>query len=175
MKKLMLLAAVAVFSLTSANAQGELRAGLNAGFTIGDSDVKEFYGIGFGLDATYLWEVSESFQAGVATGYQTVSGDDVEQSFTAFGITQTVTIEAPSFSYIPLAASGRFMASDAFVVGADLGYAISTGDQDGGFYYAPTVAYNITEEIQAGVSYRGVSLDGASFSSINLGVNYRIL
>ena len=75
----------------------------------------------------------------------------------------------------PLAAAGRFMASDAFVLGADVGYAISAGEGDGGFYYAPVVAYNISEEIQAGISYRGVSADGGSFSSINLGVNYKIL
>lgn len=169
----MLLAAVAVFSLSNVNAQGELRAGLNAGTTIGD--FSDAYGISFGLDVNYLWEVSDSFQAGIATGYQTVSGENYSETFTFGGFTQTIEVEVGSFDYIPLAAAGRFMASEAFVLGADLGYAIAAGDGDGGFYYAPMVAYNITEKFQAGVSYRGVSADGGSYSSVNLGVNYRIL
>ncbi|MFK7781088.1 outer membrane beta-barrel protein [Psychroserpens sp.] len=175
MKKLILLAVVAVFSLSNVNAQGELRAGLNVGTTIGD--FSDSYGIGFGLDATYLWEVSEKFQAGVATGFQTVAGEELTiEGGTFFGVTIPDTkVEVDNFNYIPLAASGRFNASEAFVLGADLGYAIAAGEGDGGFYYAPMVAYNITEEFQAGISYRGVSADGGSFSSVNLGVNYRIL
>lgn len=170
MKKLMLLAAVAVFSLSNVNAQGELRAGLNGGLPIGD--FSDSYSFGFGLDVSYLWEVSDDFQAGIATGYNTYGGEDLTTDLGFFG---TITVEIPNFDYIPLAAAGRFNASEAFVLGADLGYAIAAGDGDGGFYYAPMVAYNITEKFQAGISYRGVSADGGSFSTINLGVNYRIL
>ncbi|WP_431136597.1 outer membrane beta-barrel protein [Psychroserpens mesophilus] len=174
MKKLMLLAAVAVFSLSNVNAQGELRAGLNGGFPIGDAG--DLYTFGFGLDVNYLWEVSESFQAGIATGFQTTAGDEFTETIDlGFFGTQTITADIENFDYIPLAAAGRFMASEAFVLGADLGYAIAAGEGDGGFYYAPMVAYNITEKFQAGLSYRGISVDGGSFSTINLGVNYRIL
>ncbi|WP_435412524.1 outer membrane beta-barrel protein [Psychroserpens mesophilus] len=170
MKKLMLLAAVAVFSLSNVNAQ-ELRAGLNGGLPIGD--FSEFYSFSFGLDVNYLWEVSDDFSAGIATGYSTSSGDSQDLG-TFFGV-NLGTIDYPDFSYIPLAAAGRYNASEAFVLGADLGYAIATGDGDGGFYYAPMVGYNITEEFQANVSYRGVSVEGGSFSTINLGVNYKIM
>ena len=121
MKKIMLLAAFAVFSFTSVNAQGELRAGLNVGTTIGD--FSDGYGIGFGLDATYLFEVSEDFKVGGATGFQSISGDTIESSQTVAGITVTQEVEFDNFNYIPLAAAGRFMASDAFVLGADVGYA----------------------------------------------------
>jgi len=167
MKKLFL-AAFAVFAFASVNAQ-ELRAGLTGGLPIGD--FSDAYSFSFGLDASYLWEVSEDFSAGIATGYATSPGDS--QSITILGI--TTTIDAVDFSYIPLAAAGRFNASEGFVLGADIGYAIATGDGDGGFYYRPMVGYNISEEFQITASYRGVSVNGGSFSTVNLGVNYKFM
>lgn len=150
MKKLMLFAAAAVFSLTTMNAQdGELRAGLNGGATIG-GDAKDFYGATFGLDVTYLFPVSDQFSVGGATGFQSIAGDEITiEGGTFFGVTvPDQTTDVDNFNYIPLAAAGRFNASEAFVIGADLGYAIATGEGDGGFYYAPVVAYNISEKFR---------------------------
>ena len=172
MKKLMLLAAVAVFGLSSVNAQ-ELRAGLTGGLPIGDAG--DGYTFNFGIDATYLWEVSDSFQAGAATGYNHSFGDTMSETITVLGFTTTVEVEFEDFQYIPLAAAGRFNASEQFVLGADLGYAIAIGEGDGGFYYRPMVGYNASEEIQITASYRGVSVEGGSFSTINLGANYKFL
>ncbi|WP_033960567.1 outer membrane beta-barrel protein [Psychroserpens jangbogonensis] len=176
MKKLMLLAAVAVFSLSNVNAQ-ELRAGLNGGVPIGDAG--DFYTFTFGLDVTYLFlEVSEDFQVGAATGYSTSSGDDITSpSITFGGVTiPGVTVEIDSFDYIPLAAAGRYSLSEAFILGLDLGYAIvMTDGADSGLYYRPMVGYNFTEDLQATLSYTGVSQDGTNFSSVLLGVSYKLM
>ena len=165
MKKLMLLAAFAVFGFTNVTAQN-FTAGVTAGLPIGDFG--DFYTFNVGLDLNYMWEVSDSFEAGVASGFNQSFGD--EQSFTFLGT--TVTSDVEDFQYIPLAAAGRFNASDDFQVGADLGYAIAVGDGDGGFYYRPMVGYNVAENTQITVSYRGISVDGGSFSTVNAGVNF---
>jgi hypothetical protein len=166
MKKLMVLAAVAVFGLSRVNAQGDFRAGLTAGIPVGD--FSDAYTFNVGLDINYLWEVSEDFDAGIASGFNQSFGDD--QDFTFFG--ETVTLEVEDFQYIPLAAAGRFNASEDFQVGADLGYAIAVGEGDGGFYYRPMVGYSVGETTQITLSYRRVSADGGSFSTVNAGVNF---
>ncbi|WP_298902775.1 transporter [uncultured Psychroserpens sp.] len=155
MKKLMLLTVVAVFGLTSGFAQS-YSAGVTVGLPIGDAGDLYTFNVGIDLDA--LWDISEEFEAGVATGYNhsvldsDLNGDD--------------------FQYIPLAGAARYSASDDFVLGADLGYAIAVGDGDGGFYYRPMVGYNVSENTQITASYRGISVDGGSFSTVNLGVNF---
>ena len=164
MKKLLLAAVVGLFAF-SATAQN-FNAGVTVGFPIGDFG--DAYTFNAGLDLNALWEVSDSFEAGVASGYNHSFGD--ETSVTVGGI--TVTAEADDFQYIPLAGAARYNASEEFQIGADLGYAVAVGDGDGGFYYRPMVGYNLGENTQITASYRGVSLDGASFSTINLGVNF---
>jgi hypothetical protein len=167
MKKLMLLAAIAVFGLTSVNAQN-FNAGVTAGIPIGD--FSDAYTFNVGLDVNYLWEVSDDFEAGVASGFNQSFGDD--QEITLLG--QTTTLSVDDFQYIPIAAAGRFNASDDFQVGADLGYAVAVGEGDGGFYYRPMVGYNVGETTQITLSYRGVSADGGSFSTVNAGVNFSL-
>ena len=47
-------------------------------------------------------------------------------------------------------------------------------ENDGGFYYAPKVQYGISETIDIVLAYKGVSLEGGSFDSITLGVEFRL-
>lgn len=161
MKKLFL-AAFAVFAFASVSAQN-FAAGVTVGLPVGDAG--DAYTLNLGIDLSYLWEVSESFDAGIATGYNTSLGDEID-----LGLLGSVDID--DFNYIPIAAAGRFNASEEFVLGLDLGYAIGTGDADGGFYYKPMVGYNVTEKVQTTISYRGISVDDGNFSTLNLGVNY---
>ena len=155
MKKLMLLTVVAVFGLTSGFAQN-LSAGVTVGLPVGDAG--DAYTFNIGVDVDAMWEVSEEFDAGVATGY---NHSVLDSDFVG-----------DDFQYIPLAGAARYNASDDFELGADLGYAIAVGDGDGGFYYRPMVGYNLSENTQITASYRGISVDGGSFSTINLGVNF---
>lgn len=157
MKKLLLVMAVVAFGFT-ASAQ-DFRAGVNLGLPVGDAG--DGYTFNLGVDLSYLWNVSDDFNAGLSTGYShfmgdTIGGFDVEDA-----------------SFLPLAGSARFNASEEFVLGADLGYAIgiSPDGNDGGFYYRPMIGYNFGNTQITG-SYSGVSLDGWTMSSINIGVNF---
>ena len=159
MKKTVLFIALLISGL-AVQAQEGFNLGINFGLPTGDaSDISSF---SLGIDANHLWSVADSFDAGVATGFTN-----------AFGKTQEIVgfdVEFDDVQFLPLAAAGRFHASDRFRVGADLGYAIGLNDgNDGGFYYRPLVAYGITEKIEANFSYTGISLDGGTWSTLVLG------
>ncbi|MEZ4856180.1 MAG: outer membrane beta-barrel protein [Gelidibacter sp.] len=154
MKKLFLFAAVAVLGLT-ANAQ-EFKVGANLGLPMGD--IKDYSSLNIAVDASYLWNVSEDFNAGATAGYSTYLGKN----------------GADAFGFLPIAAAGRFNVSDDFTVGADLGYAIGINPSgiDSGFYYAPKVQYGVSEKLDVVLAYKGISINGFSISSINLGVEF---
>ena len=156
MKKVLFLAAMAVFGLTSVNAQ-EFKGSVYGGLPIGDAgDITTFT---IGVDLSYLFEVSESFMAGPSLGFNNsfldsdFIGDDIQ--------------------FLPVAAAARYSVSDEFTLGADLGYAVGINEgNDGGFYYSPRVAYGVTDSIDIVAAYRGVSADGGSFDVISLGVEF---
>jgi len=159
MKKVLLIAAVAVFGLGVSNAQ---EAGFKLGVTgaLPMGDLGDMASFGVGLDAAYLWEISDEFHVGAATGYYHFFGKEVE----FFGM----TFDAPDFQFIPLAASARYYVSDDFFVGADLGYGMGIGDTSGGdFYYRPKVGYSFGS-VAAHVSYAGIG----DFSFLGVGIEF---
>lgn len=162
MKKLFL-AAFAVFAFASVNAQ-EFKAGISAGLPIGDSG--DAYTFNVSLDLNYLWAVSEEFHAGIATGLLYNFGDSIDFGSESFDIDDAM--------FLPLAVAGRFAVSEQFTLGADLGYAIGLAPDgnDGGFYYAPRVQYGVSEALDVVLAYRGVSVDGGSFDTITLGIEF---
>lgn len=164
MKKLLLFAAVVVFGLSNVNAQSNFNAGVNVGLPVGDA--ADGWTFNVTLDLSYLWEVSEVFDAGLATGYSHSFGDSIDFFGESFKIDDA--------GFIPIAGAARFNVSDKFILGADLGYAIgvSPSDNDGGFYYAPRLQYSASESIGIVLAYRGVSLDDGSFDVITLGVEF---
>ena len=150
-----------LFAGAALQAQEGFNLGINFGFPTGDaSDVSSF---SLGIDANYLWNVAESIDVGVATGFTNAFGKKIDLG--EFG---EVTIDDVQF--LPIAAAGRYHITDRFRAGADLGYAVGISDgNDGGFYYRPIVAYGITEKIEANFSYTGISLDGGTWSTFVLG------
>lgn len=163
MKRLFLVAVLAVFGLSNVNAQDGFRAGISGGIPIGDSG--DFATFAIAVDLGYLFDLSEDFKAGVATGYSHSFGDEVNILGT--------NVSLDDVQFIPIAASGRFDVSEQFGVGADVGYAIGINDgNDGGFYYAPRVSYSVSEAIDIVAAFRGVSVDGGSWDIISLGVEF---
>tara|TARA_R110001583_G_scaffold9965_12_gene46549 strand:- start:258 stop:746 length:489 start_codon:yes stop_codon:yes gene_type:complete len=160
MKKLFVLTAFAVFGLSNVNAQSNFKAGVNVGLPLGD--IKDLYTLNIGVEVNYLWEVSDQFDAGIIAGYSHYLGDSIG------------SFDFEDAGFIPIAAAGRFNVSDDFTIGADLGYAIgvSPSGNDGGFYYAPKVQYGVSESLDIVLAYKGVSVDGGTFSSINLGIEF---
>jgi len=156
MKKIIMVAAMAVFGLSSA--QEGFKLGAHIGVPVADAgDASSF---NLGLDAAYMWNVAPSFDLGIASGYSHFIG----KSNNGYNF--------DDFGFIPIAASGKYRFSGSPVsLGLDLGYGISTKDGiDGGLYYQPKVAYNFSQgELYLG--YQGVSND-FSVGSVNLGYNF---
>ena len=169
MKKLILSAmAVCAFGLASAQ-EGGFKVGVHAGMPMGDAG--DMYSFNFGADVAYLWEVADGFKAGVTTGYSYFSGKEYDEAGDLGDWGDKVKVNG---AFIPVAATGQYSFSDNFFGGADLGYALyaGDGDGDGGFYYQPKVGYQ-TEKIEVFVSYKGISADGASISTLGAGFAYK--
>ena len=163
MKKVLFIAFMMVSGL-GLQAQEGFRAGINLAIPTGDaSDVS---GFSIGLDATYLWNVGESFDVGVAAGFTNAFGKEIEVA--GFG-----SFEVDDVQFLPIAAAARYHVTDKFRVGGDIGYAIGISDgNDGGFYYRPMVGYGLNEKMELNLSYIGISLDGGNWSTIGLGFMY---
>lgn len=159
MKKLLLSIALVAFTFAATAQDGKFNLGVNLGLPTGDvSDAYSFVG---SVEANYLFDVSDEFQVGPSASYVHYFG---EEDFISDG------------GFLPLAAAARFNASEEFVLGADLGYAIgiSPDGNDGGFYYRPMVGYNLNDKVMLQVSYSGVSMDGGSFANFGLGAMFAL-
>ncbi|MEY2868215.1 MAG: hypothetical protein RIR01_639 [Bacteroidota bacterium] len=157
MKKI-ILTAVAIFAFGFANAQsGAFKLGAHVGLPTGD--IKDWYSVNLGADLSYTWNVAEGLDAGITTGYTAYLGKD--------------GVDAAGF--IPVAATAQFTLENKMFIGADLGYGIGVNPSgnDGGFLYQPKIGYQM-ENAGLYVSYKGISVDGGTFSSVNLGVNFKL-
>lgn len=156
MKKALIICGLLVLSVTSAYSQGGFKAGLNLGIPVGD--VSDFYNLQFGADVAYMFGVANTFAVGPMVGYSNFFPEDSDNSDNA--------------QFVPIAAAGRLNLGSAFFLGADLGYGIGIEEgMDGGFYYRPQVGYDFGL-IGLIASYSGISVDGGSWSSVNLGVEF---
>lgn len=160
---------MAVFAFGFANAQeGNFKLGAHVGLPMGD--IKDYYSLNLGIDAAYMWNVADKFSAGIATGYSTY----LAKTYTYSDGVNSFEIKGDAAGFIPVAATGQYSLTDDLFLGADLGYAIYTGsgDNNGGFLYQPKFGYQ-NEKIELYAGYKGISVDGGTFSSINLGFNYK--
>lgn len=160
MKKLLFLVAVVAASFT-ANAQGQFNAGVNLGLPVGDaSDTSSF---AFGIEANYLFEVSDEFKVGPTASYVHFLGKEFSG------------IDYPSTSFLPLGGAARYSVSDEFVVGADLGLALGMSNASGSsFFYRPMVGYNIGETMMVQASYMGMSVEGGSIATFSAGLMFAL-
>ena len=172
MKKIILTMAV-VLTAAFANAQDKksgsdseagFRGGINLGLPMGD--IKDLYSFSLGLDVSYLWPIADKFQAGVTTGYAHYLGKTVD----FLG----VSVKNDDAGFVPLAATAEYSLTESFYIGADLGYAlgVSPSGNNGGLLYQPKVGYQM-DKLGVFAGYKGISVSGGTFTSINLGVNYK--
>ena len=169
MKKIILTAA-AVFAFGFANAQeGNFKLGAHVGLPTGD--LKEGYSLNVGADVAYLWNIDSKFSAGLVTGYTSYLGKTSRYN----DGTTSFEFKPDPVGFIPVAATAQYSLSDNLFLGADLGYAIyaSKGEGDGGVYYQPKFGYQ-TEKIELYLGYKGISQDGFSANSFNLGFNIKL-
>ncbi len=157
MKKLLLIAVLALISFSAAHSQTSttgLRVGVNAGIPMGDVDDASSFKIG--ADLAYMISLMDIVQVGPMVGYSHYFGKD----------------NLDDFQYLPIAASGRLGLPSSLVGGFDLGYAVGLGDEsDGGLYWRPSLGFRLFN-VGLIVSYEGISDDAIDVSSLNLGVEF---
>ena len=169
MKKIIFTAA-AVFAFAFSNAQeGRFKLGVHVGLPIGN--IKDSSPLNLGADVAYSWNIDSKFSAGLVTGYtsylaKTYSYNDGTTSF---------KFKPDPVGFIPVAGTAKYSVSDNLFIGADLGYAIYVGKNDGqgGLYYQPKFGYE-NEKVELYLGYKGISVDGGAFSSLNLGFNFKL-
>ena len=169
MKKLLLVGALALFGAMNAQTTGGFKLGAHIGMPVGDaSDGLSFIA---GVDLGYTWRIAENFDLGVTTGYSEYFGKKQTYNIPGYG---TIELDAVNSGMIPVAATGQYNFNGGMFLGLDLGYAIFTAEgADGGFLYQPKVGYTFNSKNDLYLGYRGISVDGGTISSINLGYAYK--
>lgn len=171
MKKTLLLSAFTLLGLAvKAQTTAQFKAGAHVGIPVGDAS--KAYSFNAGVDLAYTWMLAENFNLGVTTGYSHYFSKDITY-YTGIGENTKVTFKGVDGGIIPIAATAQYSISPNFFIGADLGYGIATNkDGKGGFYYQPKVGYQQSNwELYAG--YKGISRDGGTLGSVNLGFNFK--
>ena len=146
MKKLLLVAVVALFSMTSMNAQ-TFKVGGSVGIGVGDT--ADAHGLVIGLDAYYYFtDIDALIELGATAGFRSFTG---EEDFKNIGY------EIPNQSFIPLGLAARVKLFGILSGGADAGYAFGLSDLDGGFYFRPVVSIDIADTIELFGSFEFIS------------------
>ena len=111
-----------------------------------------------------------TLELGALTGYDYWAGKDYDFEF--MGV--TTKVKGADAGFIPLAASAKYNFGGSLFGGVDLGYAIyvGDGDGDGGFLYQPKFGYS-GASFDAFGFYKGISVDGGTFSSVGAGFAYK--
>lgn len=153
MKKLLVIFASVLGGTLITYAQGDFRAGAHLGIPVGDTS--DFSSFTIGADVSYLWNIDDTFSAGISTGLSTYPGKD----------------DFSDYSFIPLAASGRADFSESWFGGLDLGYAIAIDDAggDGGFFYQPKLGWT-SGEFDVFAYYQGISASDGDFDVTSVGI-----
>jgi|SRR5690625_2334053 len=154
MKRVVGLLIVAFLATNLTMAQNTWRLGANVGLPVGEMD--DVTDLQWGADLTYMYELANIVGIGAMVGYSQYITDG----------------DFSNVQFLPVAASGRIGFPRGLFIGADLGYAFGLSDgNDGGVYYRPKLGFNLFG-LGLIASYSGVSADGGSFNSVNLGVEF---
>ncbi len=170
MKKIMILAAALMISLTTFAQDKKVKIGVFSALPIGET--KDVSKTGFGLDATYLFEVSDKIDVGFSTGLSFFGGKKVT---VVNNDNSTSVLKYSNAKYVPLTGAVRFNATNKLYIGADLGYAIGMGkDVKGGFHYKPRIGYQVSDLIGINTSFTGLKVKGGTWKTINFGVEFNL-
>eukprot|EP01089_Gocevia_fonbrunei_P000046 TRINITY_DN10025_c0_g1_i1.p1 TRINITY_DN10025_c0_g1~~TRINITY_DN10025_c0_g1_i1.p1 ORF type:complete len:167 (+),score=42.77 TRINITY_DN10025_c0_g1_i1:332-832(+) len=144
-------------------AQKGLKLGIHGGLPL--DEFQDELSLVAGVDLGYRWGLSEIIDLGVMVGFVNGFPEKYDRELFAEDL--------PNIQFVPLAAPVRFWTSNSFSIGGDVGQAIGINDgNDGGLYYRPTIAYLMGAQTEVNLSYTGIALDGATWSTINVGVLY---
>ncbi|MDX8571115.1 hypothetical protein OZ666_05450 [Elizabethkingia sp. HX QKY] len=169
MKKNLLIGAFALLGF-AANAQtkGNFKLGTHIGVPTGNlADVATF---NIGVDMAYLFNIDANFKAGFTTGYSHYFVKSITRNF----LGRQITLRPDDIGIIPVAATAKYNFESNVFIGADLGYAFFVVGQDGttgAFYFQPKLGYQ-SKNNEFYISYKGMSKEGTTIGSVNLGYAY---
>ncbi len=163
MRKLLLAAFIAVFSVTVMQAQ-TFKIGATAGLP--SADASNFSSFVLGIDAYYYFtDIDDFINIGGTVGYRNFFGDDVN----ILGL----TVPVDDAQFLPVAVAARLKIFGLFGAGADIGYAFGLSDGlDGGFYFRPVLTFDIWDAIELNMSYESIT-DFANWGNFNVGVLFQ--
>jgi len=156
MKKILLVATIALFSFSNLNAH-TFKIGASAGIPMADAaDISSWV---LGIDAYYYFTDQDAFfELGANVGFRNFFGDT---------IIGNISIDDGQF--LPVAAAGRLKFFGIFSGGVDVGYAFGLSDYlDGGFYIRPVVGVDVLNILELNLSYENIS-DQATWGNLNFG------
>ncbi len=130
------------------------------------ADIKDWTSVNLGVDAAYMWTVSDQFSAGAYAGYTTFLGKTVDEG--------PFEIKTDDVSFVPVGGTAQYSVADNVFIGLDLAYAINaSGDNnDSGFLYQPKVGYQM-DKFEFYLGYKGISVNDATAAALNVGFNYK--
>lgn len=160
--KNIVLAFIAIFFCSGLFAQEGIKIGLQGSFPF--DDFSDAVVLSVAVDVGYMHALGEAVDAGIMTGF--ING---------FPDTFDGATDLPNVQFLPLAASVRIWPSNSLSFGGDVGQAIGINEgNDGGLYYRPTIGYLFGTNTEINFSYTGIKLDGATWSTVNVGVLHTI-
>lgn len=165
MKKLFLVAIATVGFAFSGTAQDtKMKVGVDFGMPLGD--IKDGTSFNLGVNAAYMWNVGEGFDAGAGVSYNTY----MAKEYDFMGI----KVKGDNVSFLPIYGTANYSFTENIFAGADLGYAVvlAPSEAKGGVYYQPKVGYQ-AEMFEVFVGYKSIAVTGGAYSSVNLGFNYK--
>ncbi|GGD42312.1 hypothetical protein [Muriicola marianensis] len=143
-------------------AQEGIKIGIQGSFPF--NDFKEAVVLSAAVDVGYMHALGEVVDAGVMTGFINGFPDNFDGG-----------PDLPSIQFLPLAGSFRIWPSNSFSFGGDAGYAVGINDgNEGGLYYRPVIGYLFGTNTEVNLSYTGIQLDGATWSTVNVGIMHTI-
>jgi hypothetical protein len=155
MKKIFL-SLLSLMAILSYAQKSNFKIGTHLGLPINGTENSSKFSTG--LDATYLYDLSEKFSLGATTGFTTFFGKKFNDQFTY-----------PNVTVIPITLSSEYSLFNNFKLGADVGLVIGASNIDNGyFYYHPKLIYGFDKiEFQAG--FRSF----IDYQTLNFGVFYK--
>lgn len=141
-----------------------LGVGLTGGIIIGD--LEDSYSSNLGVEAVYLFGLTDRISIGASTGFTNYFGDDIT--------VEGITVGVDDAQFILLTGCVRFSPFPKFFVGGDIGYAIGINEgNDGGFYASPRANYLIADKFIVNTGYRLIDLESESLGAIQFGFGYK--
>jgi hypothetical protein len=161
MKKYLVVLAVLVAG-TGLFAQEGIKLGLQGSFPF--NDFSDAVVLSVAVDVGYMHALGEVVDVGVMTGFINGFPDNFDGG-----------PSLPSVQFLPLAASVRIWPSNSFSFGGDVGQALGINEgNDGGLYFRPIIGYLFGTNTEVNFSYTGIKLDGATWSTVNVGILHTI-